>query len=371
MKQVWHIYYATKGTAGSYIDALLKASMVAGVDACAFVSSNYRYQFGKTVKCFFPFTDFTDKRNTLVRVVRGIELVAAYAKILMSAVFSRPVIVIHLIDDLFITYLFFKLCKLVGLRVRITCHDVGSHYAGMNQRRFKILSKADELVVHNDAAAAALRNVLGESINSRIRQYPFPFSAYDEIISPERQSSARTRLRRQIGTGYYLFLGVVRRSKGIETLINAWQQFNHNKSEKLVVAGKWTDPGKAIRHLAENDDSIVLIDRYLDDEEFVQLIQDARLVVLPYHNYAHSAIIHACGTHNGAVIVSDIDLFSQMLPAYPFTSRRGDAASLAHILSQSRELGESEITHLRLLLKQAVAMQGNNLVEDLKAAYKR
>jgi len=370
MKQVWHIYYGTKGTAGAYIDALLKASSIAGIDASAFVSCNYRFRFGKIFKCFFPITDFTENRNAFIILLRGMELAVSYLYILVLAIIRRPIVVCHLIDDLYATYLFFKLCKISGLTVRITCHDVSSHYQGMNNIRARILVQADELVVHNEAAALTICQNLGNSIRSKIKMYPFPLSAYDEIVSPQRMHTVKTRLRASIGTGYYLFLGVVRRSKGIESLVEAWPRFNKDKRERLVIAGKWTDPGEQIRTNAENDDTIAVLNRYLDDEEFLQLIRDAKIVVLPYLDYAHSSVIISCGNHGGAVVISDIELFNQFLPSYPYKFKHGDAEDLVRVLNKTVALSDAVIESRREELKAAVTIQNEHLVADLREAYR-
>lgn len=371
MKPIWHVYYGAKGTAGAYIDALLRASTVAGINASAFVSCNYRFRFGKVHKCFFPITDFTEKRNIAMLFLRGFELVLAYIYIFVLALLRRPLIVMHLIDDLYVTYLFFKLCKLVRLTVRITCHDVSSHYLGMNNIRARILMQADELVVHNEAALEILCDHLGKTIRNKVKMYPFPYSAYDEIISPHKLDSVRSRMRHSIGSNYYLFLGVVRKSKGIETLIQAWFKFNKDKKERLVIAGKWTDPDPKFRKIAEDDDTIAVIDRYLDDEEFVQLIQDAKFVVLPYSDYAHSSVIISCSNHGGAVIISDTELFKQLLPNYPHTFKQGGVDALVNVLKKTAGLTGSEIDRCRLELRLAVQSQTENLIEDLREAYRR
>jgi len=370
MKPVWHIYYATKGTSGAYIDALLKASGIAGINAAAFVSANYLFRHGRVYKCFFPVTDFTEERNIFIKLLRGMELCFSYMYIGISAAIARSIVVIHLIDDFHITYLFFKFCKIAGLTVRITCHDVNSHYLGMNNNRARILVQADELLVHNEAAVRMLCDNLGKSVKNKVKTYPFPYSAFDEIVSRQKIDSARDRLRDNVGSNYYLFLGVVRRSKGIETLIEAWPQFNLGKRDRLVIAGKWTDPDEKYRKMADDDETIAVIDRYLDDEEFVHLIEGAKFVVLPYLEYAHSAIIVSCGHHGGAVIVSDIELFKQYLPNYSCTFRRGDSHALARILESASDLTEEEIANCRQELKQAILSQSKHLVEDLREAYR-
>jgi len=369
MKKVWHIYYATRGTAGSYVDALLKASKAAGVDARAFVSCNYRYRNGKINKFFFPITDFSEKRNMLIILLRGFELIVAYICIFALAIFARPIIVLHLIDDLYVTYLLFKGLRAIGLNVKITCHDVSSHYVGMTSLRRKILTQADELIVHNEVARRMLKEHFGEDVTNKIRSYPFPCSAYDEIISNEKLMAAENRLREKIGSGYYLFLGVVRNSKGIETLVNAWQSFNKDKNEKLIIAGRWTDPSRTIRKLAESDGSTTIIDRYLNDEEFVQFIKDAKFVILPYHDYAHSAILISCGNHDGAVIISDIELFTQFLPNYKLTFKNSKAEELVKVLKETTTMTSEEICNCRNILTRSTVKNNEDLVSELKNAY--
>ena len=369
MNRVWHIYHATRGIAGAYVDALLNASKTAGVDARAFVSCNYRYRNGKINKFFFPITDFSEKRNRLIILLRGFELAAAYICIFALAIFARPVIVLHLIDDLYVTYLLFKGLKALELDVKITCHDVSSHYLGMNRRRKEMLTLADELIVHSDAARRKLKEHFGEDVTNKIRSYPFPSSAYDEIISNEKLVAAENRLREQIGSGYYLFLGVVRSSKGIDTMVNAWKSFNKDKNEKLVIAGRWTDPVDNTRRQAENDNSIVIMDRYLDDEEFVQLMKDAKFVVLPYLDYAHSAVIVSCGNHNGAVVISDIELFTEYLPNYKLTFKNSKAEELVRVLNQTADMATEEINSYRTILKRSIDEHNEDLVSELKKAY--
>ncbi|MFQ5606791.1 MAG: glycosyltransferase [Candidatus Zixiibacteriota bacterium] len=370
MKPVWHIYYATRGAAGSYVDALLKASTAAGVPARAFVSRAYRFKTPNVSKLFFPVTDHLNGRKGLIRALRGIELAAAYVLLTLRLVVTRPRVCLHLIDDLHATFLFFRVCKALGLNVTVTCHDVGSHYLGMNSIRKVILRMADGLIVHNASARRRLIESLGIA-GEKIHCYPFPCSKYDEILSAANLSEARENIRRLVdaGGGYYLFLGVVRRSKGIETLLRAWRELRPDDDQRLVIAGTWTDPHEDTRNLAANDSSCVVIDRYLSDEEFVELIRGARFVVLPYLDYAHSSVLIACGNHGGAVIVSDIGLFAEALPDYDLTFPAGDASALARAIESTRRFSATEINERRERLRVAIERENEELVGRLKAAF--
>jgi len=371
MNEIWHIYYATRGTAGNYIDALLKASSIAGIKARAFVSSEYRFSFGKIVKCFFPFTDLTNKRNIMIKLLRGIELMLAYIYISITALIYRPRIVIHLIDDLSLTYLFFKFSKLAGLKVSITCHDVSSHYTGISRHRRDMLNRANYLIVHNDGARKSLGANLGNHIENKVRTYPFPFSAYDEILNPEKLKLAGESIQNDLQSkhGYYLFIGVVRNSKGIDTLIESWPEANKDKKQRLVIAGSWTDPEPSLKNKINQDISCSLIDRYLEDEEFFQLIKNARFVVLPYKEYAHSAIFFSCASQSCPVIISDINLFNDFLPEYDLKFQPGDKHGLIAALKKSMSMSDEQVRQKGQLVRQVVEAKNSTLAKELKSAF--
>ena len=371
MKEVWHIYYATRGAAGAYIDALLRASDKANVPARAFVSASYRFTFGALSKVFFPLTDRSERRNKALRILRGLELALGYTYVTALLFFKRPRVMLHFIDDFRVTYLFFRIWRLMGLEVSLTCHDVGSHYLGMNNMRAHMFKNAKTLVVHNNAARESLIQSMDEAVAERIVCYPFPFSSYDDILDDKRLRQTELELKQLTGSddGYYLFLGVVRRTKGIEELVEAWGQANTDKKHKLVIAGAWTNPDPKCRALVEDDASCVVIDRYITDEEFALLIAKARFVVLPYHEYAHSSVILSCANHKGAVIISDIGLFTELLPDYPLTHKNRDVTALAATLRRSMKMSKQECAACKATLALAVSRENRRLVTELRRAY--
>ncbi len=371
MKPIWHIYYGTRGTAGSYIDALLKASMKAGLKAKAFVSGRYTYQPSNCVRCFFPITDKTEKRNKFILLLRGVELVMAYVYIAIFSIIKRPTINIHLIDDLTITYYLFLFFKKINLQVYITCHDIQSQYEGMTQIRTAMMSNADKLVVHNKNAKMTLVNKVGEDSKNKIKVYPFPFSSYEEIVNRDRIPEVKQSLLTAIPNDkpFFLFLGVIRNSKGIETLLKAWKISNSKESSNLVIAGKWTDPSNAIRKMADDDPTCIVFDNYITDEEYVALIELAKFTVLPYLNYIHSAVLYSCGYHGSAVINSDINLFTETMPGYPLVFPRGNEKELAKLLDKTANMNTDEVSKYRNLTKQAVQNQQDDLVDQLKLVY--
>lgn len=371
MKPVWHIYYATKGTAGAYIDALLDASAQAHISAHAFVSCDYRYSGNNITRCFFPYTDFTNRRNGPIKLLRGMELALAYVFILLRALISRPAVNLNLVDDLYITYLFFRICRAAGLTVFVTCHDVVPQYSGMSKIRIEILNGADGLIVHSQSAAELLKNHLGEKARRKIVSYPFPFSSYERILSSSNSNTDNLSATVKSREGILLFLGVVRMSKGIETLLDAWRLCQAKNHHRLLIAGKWVDPPSSLKRLAWDLHNCTVVDKYLDDEEFVSLIGDAKFVVLPYRDYSHSSVILSCANHGGAVITSDIELFREILPGYDLSFPPGDSRALAKIIDYAMDLPQEKVDEHKSILSASVEKMNKDLVRGLEIAFQK
>ena len=68
---------------------------------------------------------------------------------------------------------------------------------------------------------------------------------------------------------------------------------NAKSKIKLVIAGKWSTQAVDLKEKVRALPNCVSIDRYLDDEEFIHLIKKAKIVILPYKKYAHSAVLYA------------------------------------------------------------------------------
>jgi glycosyltransferase involved in cell wall biosynthesis len=128
-----------------------------------------------------------------------------------------------------------------------------------------------------------------------------------------------------------LFFGTIRPYKGLEHLIQAFEQIRRDSALpwRLVVVGEtwegWTLPLDLIAHSPYRDD-IELVNRYVTDDEAARFFRRADVVALPYLRSSASgplAIAQACGLpvvvtavgglveavagYSGAVLVSPAD----------------------------------------------------------------
>ncbi len=372
MRAIWHIYHATRGAAGAYVDALQKASHQGNIKSYAFTSRNYTYDTKGVIKYFLPFTDFIEKRNKLILIIRGIELFIGYFFIWFAALIMRPVVCIHLAGFSSGTNTLFRACKLVGFRVYLTCHDVTELNAKMDKSRLYMLKNADKLIVHSSAARNMLCKHLGNAVDSRILQYSFPFSSYDSILVSEKMEEATELLLGLLGdkdVEYFLFIGGARKSKGPQVLVDAWKRSDCKQKVKLLFAGKVVDDGS--RELVkEGIENCIILDRYLSNEEFVHFIKKSKFVVLPYLACSHSSVIISCAKNNGAVIISDIDLFKEFLPDYDLTFAGGNSKELAALLDMTANMSTDQVEQRAEVLKKAVEQSDHKLAQGVIQAYK-
>jgi glycosyltransferase involved in cell wall biosynthesis len=304
-----------------------------------------------------------------VKLIRAAEFILAYMMIFVFASIFRPRISLSLTDDNIVTYLFFRGCKMIGIPIDLVCHDVRTHQGDLPLQRIKMMSDADRIIVHSSHAVDAIEGIKAE-YRRKVIEYPFPFGSDAAIISEKAKLKAKSAILVMTkGSPYFLFAGIVRTSKGIIELLNAWEQSEAKQFWKLVIAGKWSNVPQEVRDFAGQAKNCIVIDRYLDDEEFAGYIECAGYVVLPYLDYTHSSVLFASADHGAAVIVSDIAVFSELLPNYTLTFSKGHVLELANTLDKAVVMTASQRLSAVLGLKSAVMNHGQNLAQTLKRVY--
>jgi glycosyltransferase involved in cell wall biosynthesis len=191
-------------------------------------------------------------------------------------------------------------------------------------------------------------------------------------LESEEMEKASSLLRELLGDEdqqYFLFVGGVRYSKGPETLIKAWKMSDCRKDMKLLFAGKWVEDGSPAL-IKDEIENCVVLNRYLSNEEFVHFIKRSKCVILPYYACSHSSVIISCAQHNGAVIISDIELFKEYLPDYDLTFSNGDSKDLAVILDRAAGMSQEEVKKRSDILSKAVEESKKQLVKGVFEAYK-
>lgn len=102
---------------------------------------------------------------------------------------------------------------------------------------------------------------------------------------------------------YMLFFGKIVPYKGVDVLIDAYLKSEERKrGVKLVIAGK----GNITHDKILLDDDIILINRYIDNDELANLIRHCKYVVLPYITATQSGCVMSAYAFNKPIIATRV-----------------------------------------------------------------
>lgn len=111
---------------------------------------------------------------------------------------------------------------------------------------------------------------------------------------------------------FHLFFGRIDKYKGIDILLSAFSQVQNYKY-KLIIAGNGELTSKEKELYDQVKDDVILINRYILDEEMLWLFHHARSVVLPYIEATQSGVIPIAYKFGVPVIVSNVDGLTQFV----------------------------------------------------------
>lgn len=108
------------------------------------------------------------------------------------------------------------------------------------------------------------------------------------------------------------FIGRIEPYKGLDLLINA---FLRNKDLKLnlIIAGSGKIDDE-IKNKIQSDSRIILINRYIREEEFEELFNQIDILVLPYKRASQSGVIPMSFAFGVPVIATNVGALSEQVP---------------------------------------------------------
>lgn len=271
-----HVYSGSSGNAGAYINALIRSGAV--VNSSFVIASNYPFETeAKIIKSFFPISDRFGLPRRLRYVIRALEFCWTHV-VLCVRVQRGAVVVYHLVNFNGISFMFLRLLQWRKLPFDIVAHDVIEHSGAADHRRDIIFRWSRRVVIHSLQSMPLIARRFGEAAGKKCVYIPFPYS-YKGIHVGGSVANDVSGIN-----DYHLLIGVYRKDKGFEKVVNAWQCMGQGQ---LVVAGNLRDWPGGVR----GSTRVSFINRYLTDEDFLDLIKRAKGVLIPYEEYANSGIL--------------------------------------------------------------------------------
>jgi len=161
--------------------------------------------------------------------------------------------------------------------------------------------------------------------------------------APVETAAIRSRLRIGRNVPVALFLGLIRRYKGVNLLLEAWCRARLPDTARLVIAGESYLGRGALMAMVEGvieDGSVVVEDRYLSRREFWEFLAIADVLILPYRRASQSGLIPLARAVGVRLLVAEAGGLAEAgsVPGSQIsTFTSGDSRALAEALEQ--ELG--------------------------------
>lgn len=342
MKCIVHIYYGTSNNAGLYIKKIVDGLESADFDVIAFVNYYFLFNSEKYKKRFFKHSENIENYTSLIRkVIKYSELFFNFQQVYREILricrdYEKVYINYSLNEDYRISYRFLKkIQKLENVIVGITVHDIiafNNNYPKIVMvNKNKFFSLGDFFVVHNDYSYNILSTKLPEK-KDYIFKHKFPLM--DLRILQKNRLNANTK-----SSGIsFLFIGYLRREKGLQILLEAWRLIQNSYTDiTLTVVGRISSDCQYDFSGLKN---FQLIDKFVNDDEYVMYIDESDYVVLPYLEGTNSGILSTVSSLRKPSITSNLQMF--MESEFSIEKLRFDQNSTE---SLCEKLGEVIVNH--------------------------
>jgi len=251
--------------------------------------------------------------------------------------------------DLIIELLILKILK---IRIVWTVHNLKNHENRQKEvelfftRILAILS--DSVIVHCKFAKFEIIKKFNIKNKNKITIIP-----HGNYIGYYKNNISKTEARHKLGISptkiVYLFIGLIRKYKGIPNLIKSYKKLNYRNSI-LIIAGKPYD--KKIVHLIEkeinNDKNIKFILKFIPADEIQIYINASDILIFPYSDILTSSGVVLGMSFKKAIIAPRIGCINEILDnrggfLYNPSDNEGLLDSMRQLLTkitEIREMGE-------------------------------
>ena len=171
-----------------------------------------------------------------------------------------------------------------------------------------------------DGAVVMSRSV-GEDLKSFRVNIPVAFNPhplYDNYGDKVSREEALAKLNLDTEFSYLLFFGFIRAYKGLDLLLEAFaDKLLRNRKLKLIVAGEFYDSDMPYLDIIRNnnlEDEVLILDRFIREDEVASLFCAADLVVQPYRSATQSGVTQIAYHFEKPMLVTDVGGLGEIVP---------------------------------------------------------
>ncbi len=203
-----------------------------------------------------------------------------------------------------------KLCRkfLNGENIIHTIHEIGSHQDGIASMPSIDISICDQSKIILHSRSTYDRYVGLSNVNKK-NVTVIPFGKFE--TNKLYVKSVEMKIPLDLSKPTFLFYGAIRPYKGLDLLRNAIELLLPLQTKfNLIVAGGGADEN--LEYFRSLSNTFVL-NRFLENDEMMHLIQISSVVVLPYHSASQTGIIPTISLYNKPCIATAVGAFPEMV----------------------------------------------------------
>jgi len=246
------------------------------------------------------------KREFIIDAINPFSWISSFFRIKKD----KPDVVIVTWWTIFLSPCYLVLLSLIKnftkMKICIFAHNVYPHEDSiLNKVLTKpVLALGDYFIVFSSKTLRDLKEIFPESKVKILIE-----TTYDNHF--KQKSIDREVARKKVGIdgNISLFFGLVREYKGLKYLVEAIPLILQKIDVKFLIVGEfWEDKNPHIERIQQLgvEDNVIIIDRFVPDEEAVSYFSAADIFLLPYVSATYSAIIPLAYGYGKPVVVSDI-----------------------------------------------------------------
>lgn len=193
------------------------------------------------------------------------------------------------------------------LRIVITLHDPHPHdsfadsfkwFVFRNLPGQKSTQYVDDIVILNNKDVDYVKQKTGKDVTV------IPHASFNYYVKDETVNES---IKHTIG-----FFGRIEPYKGLDLLMDALEK-QKDKNLKLLIAGSGIID-ESIKSKIQSNGNVTLINRYIEDDEFQDLINQIDFVVLPYKRASQSGVIPLAFAFGKTVIATNVGALEEQVP---------------------------------------------------------
>lgn len=212
------------------------------------------------------------------------------------------------------------------MRIIETIHDPHPHdsmFGSFKWFVYRTLSErgqvkyVDDIVILNKKDVDYVKQNTGKNVTV------IPHASFSYYV---QEAKADKNIKNTIG-----FVGRIEPYKGLDLLMDAFEK-QKNKNLKLLIAGS----GKideSVKTKIQSNGNVILINKYIEDDEFQDLMNQIDFVVLPYKRASQSGVIPMAFAFGKTVVATNVGALEEQVPKGTGVIVAPDSDSIAEAIN--------------------------------------